>query len=227
MRERHWRNICFALFLVVSSRSRSRLSKCFKLDQMSQNTIFVSVNAKGIHHPFLCMINDDFLHTNMMHMLFFQLFVFVDVSAMISDVVFRMTVAALRRAFCFAEDEDDLINDVRKSFEDFDVFMQKKQWKTDTPFAVRWHRVGLNLCWLFGNEIVAFRMTNYYFRFGKKAIVRIAPIFHEQQKRLPNNDTRRAKRSMCRIWQMIFAPEKKYRIESIVATTCSEVYRKR
>lgn len=50
---------------------------------------------------------------------------------------------------------------------------KKKQWKTDAPsipFAVRWHRVGLSLCWLFGNKIVEFRVTNYHLRFGKKAI---------------------------------------------------------
>lgn len=94
---------------------------------MSQNTIFVSVNAKGIHHPFLCMINDDFLHRNMMHMVFFRLFVFVDASVMIFDVVFLVAVAALRRAFWFAKDKDDLINDVRKSFEDFRRFYAKEK----------------------------------------------------------------------------------------------------
>lgn len=152
---------------------------------------------------------------------------------------FWMAAAALRRAFYlvsfFPKNRDEMINDLRKSlnaFEDFRRFHAEWEKKRNHQYRSRFvgNRVGLNLCWLFENEIVAIVAWRIWFGFWKR-ISFCAPLF------IRSNFPQRTKTAVkqwhtateafhkhslchgqwCRIWPMIFAPKKKYRTESIVS----------
>lgn len=190
------------------------------------------VNAKFIHHPLLCMINGDFAHKPRCTCYSFGFWVLCARWCFCDDVVSDWLVA-MRRAFYsvpfFVEQRrnDKRSAQVAEFVWRFWAILCKKR-----NHQCRCRFVGIVSGWIcvdFSKVKLAFRMTNHSHRLCAKiqlvyADVRFAPIFYTKQKLLGYNDVPTT--ILCRIWRMIFAPEK-CRTESIVATTSSETYRKR